>query len=250
MSNINMAELTTETLQSYIQTDRKTLLEKITKDMASVSQKDSAEYLSKFNQRVPTYMELAMPEVSTKKRKVKVERFRKTSPYFAYCTNFRNSKRNKEGKLTENVLDITKEAGSNWRAMSEKDRKPWIEAANKLTAQAKVAWDAKHSAPSPSPTPEIIREMKKNELMEIAEKESISLPKKLSLKDLRELVVAHFTPVVADTSPAPVQVSGPTPDQITKMKKSELLALVEKAGITSKKDTKAMQQALISHYSA
>ena len=248
-----MTELTSETLKSYIQADRRKLLEKIEKDMSSVSPQNSTEYLSKFGERVNSYMNLAIPEVLQKKRKVKVERFRKVSPYFAYCTNFRNSKRDKQGKLTANVLEITKEAGANWRKMSEKDRKPWIENANKLTAQAKVAWDKTHSTPalsvssapsvpstpsvpSASPTPKAIREMKKTDLLQIAESQGVSVPTKISLKALRDLIVAHFTPVV------------PTTNQITKMKKSELLALVEKAGIVSDKDTKTMQQALISHY--
>lgn len=242
MSNIIMTELTSETLKSYIQTDRKTLLDKIVKDMSSVSQKNSADYLAKFSEQIPFYMEMSMPEVSAKKRKVKVPRFRKVSPYFAYCTHYRNSKRDKEGKLTANVLDITKDAGANWRKMSEKERTPWVQTADKLTTEAKRVWDSKQST---SPTPDVIREMKKPELMTIAETENITVPPKISLKELRELVVVHFAP-----TPTPVESSAPTPDQITKMKKSELLALVEKVGINSKKDTKTMQQALISHYSA
>jgi hypothetical protein len=99
------------------------------------------------------------------------------------------------------------------------------------------------AAAAQTPTAESIREMKKSALVEVADNANLSVPSKISLKDFRELVVAHFYP-------APAETPAPTAEQIVKMKKVELLALVEKAGITAKKDTKAMQQALISHYSA
>tara|TARA_Y100000389_G_scaffold177358_1_gene189548 strand:+ start:1403 stop:2131 length:729 start_codon:yes stop_codon:yes gene_type:complete len=239
--NNTMSELNSETLKNLIVADRMTLLNTIVKDMTSVSAKDASEYLKNFGQKVKTYLDLPVPELADKKRKKKVMRFRKISPYLAYCAAFRDSKRGKDGKLKENVLDITREAGARWKKMSEKDRKPWIVASEKLTAEAKVAWDKKMAAAAQTPTAEAIRGMKKTTLLDIADTAHLVVPNKLSLKDLRELVVAHFYPATEPT---------PTADQIVKMKKSELLALVDKAGITSKKETKAMQQALISHYSA
>ena len=58
---------------------------------------------------------------------------------------------------------------------------------------------------------------------------------------MREILVAHFYPKNQ-------AVPTPSQEEIGKMKKAELLSLIEKAGISSKKDTKNMQRALISHY--
>lgn len=246
MSYNTMSDLTNETLKTYILADRKTLLDKVVKDMSSVSQKNAPEYLSTFKNSVQTYMDLAIPEVATKKRKIKVDRFRKISPYFAYCTNFRNSKRDKSGKLTSNVLDITKEAGANWRKMSEKDRKPWVDAAEKLTTEAKVAWDLKHASSNVvTPSPDAIRDMKKADVVSSLRSAGVSIPAKANLNELREMLVAHFA--TADSVVRSLEVK-PTADQIVKMKKAELLDLVERAGLSAKKETKAMQQALISHF--
>ena len=118
------------------------------------------------------------------------------------------------------------------RRCQEKDRKPWNAKAEELTAKAKAVWDKKMSTEAVTPTAEAIREMKKGELTKIVEKTGVVIPAKASLKDMRELVVAHFYPPTPPT---------PTQDQIVKMKKTELLALVEKAGLTAKKDTKAMR---------
>ena len=239
----DMSVMTNENLKSYIVADRMTILNAIAKDCSSVSSKDAANWLKTFSQRVESYMAIPMPEVADKKRKKKVVRFRKISPYLAFCANYRDSKRvprgDPNGKLKENVLEITKQAGALWKKMSEKERRPWNAKAEEMTAKAKVAWDQKMSKESITPTAEAIREMKKSELTKLIEKNNVVIPAKASLKDTRELVVAFFYPPTART---------PSQEQIVKMKKSELSSLIEKAGLSAKKDTKAMQAALISHY--
>ena len=239
----DMSVMTNENLKSYIVADRMTILNAIAKDCSSVSSKDAANWLKTFSQRVESYMAIPMPEVADKKRKKKVVRFRKISPYLASCANYRDSKRvprgDPNGKLKENVLEITKQAGALWKKMSEKERRPWNAKAEELTAKAKVAWDQKMSKESITPTAEAIREMKKSELTKLIEKNNVVIPAKASLKDTRALVVAFFYPPTART---------PSREQNVKMKKSELSSLIEKAGLSAKKDTKAMQAALISHY--
>ena len=239
----DMSTMTTENLKSYIVADRMTVLNAIAKDCAGVSTKDAANWLKSFSQRVEGYMAISMPEVADKKRKKKVMRFRKISPYLAFCANYRDSKRvprgDPKGVLKENVLEITKQAGALWKKMSDKERTPWTAKADELTAAAKIVWDKKMSKESITPTTEAIREMKKSDLSKIIEKHNVVIPAKASLKDTRELVVAYFYPPTSRT---------PTQDQIVKMKKTELSSLIEKAGLSAKKDTKAMQAALIGHY--
>lgn len=234
--------MTNETLKSYIVADRMMVLNAIAKDCASVSAKDSAAWLKNFDKRVDSYMSIAMPEFADKKRKKKVVRFRKISPYLAFCANYRDSKRDpKTKKLNENVLEITKQAGALWKKMSEKERRPWNTKAEEMTKTAKIAWDKKMSKEAITPAAAAIREMKKGELNGLIEKGNVVIPSKASLKDIRELVVAHYYPKTAPT---------PTQDEITKMKRAELVSLLEKVGVqlSAKKDTKTMQAALISHY--
>merc|ERR1712010_361590 len=222
--------MTNETLKSYIVADRMMVLNAIAKDCASVSAKDSAAWLKNFDKRVDSYMSIAMPEFADKKRKKKVVRFRKISPYLAFCANYRDSKRDpKTKKLNENVLEITKQAGALWKKMSEKERRPWNTKAEKMSKEAIT------------PSAAAIREMKKGELNGLIEKGNVVIPSKANLKDIRELVVAHYYPKTAPT---------PTQDEITKMKRAELSSLLEKVGVqlSAKKDTKTMQAALISHY--
>lgn len=242
MSSNIMTELTNATLKTYIDADRVNLLDAIVKDMSKVDSKNASEYLKSFSSRSSMFKELPVAVVPDKKRRKKVIRFRKISPYLAYCAHYRDSKRDKDGKLKQNVLDITREAGALWKKLSEKDRKIWVVAAEKLTKEAKVAWDSKMEAESKPPTAEMISSMKKNSLMDCVEKEGLVLQSKITLTKLREVVTQHYYP-----TPAPEPT--PTAEQIVKMKKTELLTLVEKAGINAKKDTKAMQQALISHFS-
>ena len=135
----DMSVMTNENLKSYIVADRMTILNAIAKDCASVSSKDAATWLKTFSQRVESYMAIPMPEVADKKRKKKVMRFRKISPYLAFCANYRDSKRvprgDPNGKLKENVLEITKQAGALWKKMSEKERRPWNAKAEEMTAK-------------------------------------------------------------------------------------------------------------------
>ena len=115
-----MSQMTPDALKSYIVADRMTILNAIAKDCASVPAKDAAAFLKSFEKRVESYMSIAMPEIADKKRKKKVVRFRKISPYLAFCANYRDGKRGSDGKLKENVLEITRQAGALWKKMSGK----------------------------------------------------------------------------------------------------------------------------------
>ena len=254
--SMNMSDMTTETLKSYVIADRMSLLNAIEKDIAGVSDSDAVAFLRSFDKRLENYMSIPMPQVSDKKRKKKVARFRKVSPYLAFCANYRDSKRDKNGKLpkfvevrTEKgksekvsaVLEFTRQAGAQWKKMTETQRKPWVAKAEELTVKSREAWDKKMKSEASPPTEEAIREMKKADVTKLVNKTGVVIPNKASLKDMKEVLVAHFYPKNI-VPPAPSQ------EEIGKMKKAELLSLIEKAGITSKKDTKTMQRALISHY--
>tara|TARA_B100000427_G_scaffold309017_1_gene297669 strand:- start:985 stop:1698 length:714 start_codon:yes stop_codon:yes gene_type:complete len=232
MSKTN-SELTTETLKNYIVNDRTALLNAIVKDMSGVSANNAHDYLRNFGKKVECFMALEYPVVDNKKRKKKERRFRKISPYLAFCAHYRNSKRDANGKLSENVLEITKQAGAKWKNMKEKDRKPWEVEAEKATRIAKANWDKEHNTVV-RPSEEEIREMKKSELMSLVTTVGLVITPKATLKEIRDKLVAHF--------------SAPTEEQICKMKKDELKQLIEKAGLSAQKDTKSMQSALISHY--
>merc|ERR1712196_535949 len=164
-----------------------------------------------------------IPVLQDKKRKKKIQRFRKISPYLAFCANYRDSKRDSQGKLTENVLEITRQAGSLWKNMSAKERFPWESKSVEMTNQARAAWDKKMSSIGESksvvessiPSLETISEMKKSEVLETIQNYSISVGIKASLKDMRNAVRNYYYP-------------NPTQSQINSMKKSELLKLIEK----------------------
>merc|ERR1711871_454037 len=236
---MGMSDMTTETLKSFIIADRMTLLNAIAKDFAGVSAADAANFLKTFDQRVETYMSVPMPEVNTKKRRPKEKRFRNTSPYLAYCAAFRDKKRDANGKLKGNVLQITTEAGKAWGKLKPEEKKKWVAVAEKISAEKRKEFDAAAAKTAAPPTAEAIREMKKGELTKLVNKTGVVVPNKASLKDTREVLVAHFYPKPA----------APSQDEIVKMKKTELLALVAKAGLTPpKKDTKALTAALLSHY--
>ena len=79
--------------------------------------------------------------------------------------------------------------------------------------------------------------MKKSELVSLVSKSGITVGSKASLKEIREKLIAFYS--------APTY---PTEEEIGRMKKDELRALIDKAGINSQKDLKSMQSALISHY--
>tara|TARA_B100001175_G_scaffold317912_1_gene337478 strand:- start:6194 stop:7006 length:813 start_codon:yes stop_codon:yes gene_type:complete len=232
MSKAN-SDLTTETLKNYIVNDRTTLLNAIVKDMSNVSANNASDYLRNFSKKIEGFLSLDYPVVDNKKRKKKERRFRKISPYLAFCAHYRNSKRDSNGKLRENVLEITKQAGAKWKNMKEKDRKPWEVEAEKATRIARANWDKEHSS-VPAPTSDEIREMKKSELMNLVTTSGVSVSQKATLKEIRDKLVAHY--------------SAPTEEQICKMKKDELKKLIDQAGIRAQKDTKSMQSALISHY--
>lgn len=234
--------MTGETLKSYVIADRMSLLNTIAKDFASVADADAAAFLKTFDQRVEKYMSVAMPEVKDNKKRPKEKRFRKCSAYLAYCEDFRNKRRDKHGKLTGNVLELTTECGKAWGKLSPEQRKPYQALAEKITARKKAEFDAAQARDAAPPTAEAIREMKKGELTKLVNKSGVVVPNKASLKDIREVLVAHFYPK-PPVDPAPTQ------DALGKMKKAELQALIAKVGITPpKKDTKSMQAALVAHY--
>lgn len=236
----NNMNITQDTLKSYILADRITLLNRITNDCQSVSTKDACAFLKNFEKRAQeNYMSIELPQLIEKKRKKKVLRFRKTSPYLAFCGHFRESKRGPDGKINGKIPDITRQAGAQWGSMNEKDKAPWVVKAEEMTKKSKKVWDKKLLEKEVKPSPESIREMKKVELSKLANKDDIGIPSKINLKDMKELIVNFYYP------PTPIV---PTQQDIAKMKKNDLLTMIEKCGIAVKKDTKSMQAALISHY--
>jgi len=232
--------ITQETLKSYILADRLSLLNRIINDCQSVNGKESAAFLKNFEKYAQeNYMSIEMPHFVEKKRKKKVLRFRKTSPYLAFCGAFRESKRGPDGKIQGKIPEITREAGSKWKVMTDKEKKPWIAKAEELTKKSKAAWDLKMQQKEVKPTVEAIRQMKKVELTKLINKDDIVVPNRVNLKDMKELIINYYYP----KSP-PI----PTEEDILKMKKKDLLTLIEKCGISVKKDNKSMQKALVDHY--
>ncbi len=237
MNNMNISQ---ETLKSYILADRLTLLNRISNDCQSVNAKDAFAFLKNFEKHAQEkYMSIEMPQIADKKRKKKVVRFRKTSPYLAFCGSFRESKRGSDGKIEGKIPDITREAGAKWKSMTEKEKKPWISKAEEITKKSKAAWDLKMQEKEVKPSAESIRLMKKVELTKLINKDDIVIPSRVNLKDMKELIVSYYYPVEP-----PV----PSEEDILKMKKKDLLVLIEKCGITVKKDNKSMQKALVEHY--
>lgn len=237
MNNMNISQ---ETLKSYILADRLTLLNRIANDCQSVNAKDAFTFLKNFEKHAQEkYMSIEMPQIADKKRKKKVVRFRKTSPYLAFCGSFRESKRGPDGKIEGKIPDITREAGAKWKSMTEKEKKPWISKAEEITKKSKAAWDLKMQEKEVKPSAESIRLMKKVELTKLINKDDIVIPSRVNLKDMKELIVSYYYPVEP-----PV----PSEEDILKMKKKDLLVLIEKCGITVKKDNKSMQKALVDHY--
>merc|ERR1712196_54082 len=163
-----------------------TILNSITKNMSSTNLKETTAlaFIKNFENTFEKYMTLPLPEVVDKKRRKKIVRFRKVSPYLAFCAAYRDSKRDSKGKLptkidgTSAVLQITREAGAEWKKLSEKERKPWQAKAEELTIAAKKVWDARVINESASPSAESIREMKKTELTKLVNKTSIVVPRK------------------------------------------------------------------------
>merc|ERR1712196_393208 len=209
-----MGEMNNESLKTYIINDRVKLLNTIAKDI------QNANFVKNFTKYRDTYLNSEVPVIDNKKRKKKIQRFRKISPYLAFCASYRDSKRDSQGKLKDNVLEITKQAGSQWKKMTEKDRRPWEQKAEELTRAARIAWDEKHNT-SPTQTQESpestysaadIRDMKKSELMNLVTKSGIAIDPKASLKVIRERLTAHYA----------TRTNQPTEEQIGRMKKDEL----------------------------
>merc|ERR1711861_74602 len=113
-----MGEMNNESLKTYIINDRVKLLNTIAKDI------QNANFVKNFTKYRDTYLNSEVPVIDNKRKK-KIQRFRKISPYLAFCASYRDSKRDSQGKLTENVLEITRQAGSLWKNMSAKERFPW-----------------------------------------------------------------------------------------------------------------------------
>ncbi len=232
---------TTEKVQirTVVLADRKEILTSIQKDLSS-SDKTVVEGVVKslVQGNFDKYMSIEVPNVNERRRKKKVQRYRKTSPYLAFCAWFRDQNRDKSGKLKENVLDITKKAGAKWGSMSEADRKPWEAKAAEISAKEKIKFDKMNASTNNAPSIMEIKGMKKCELTDLANKNNMEINPKMSLKLTREKLVEFYHPS-----------NRPTEGEITKMKKAELQKLIEKVGLESDKDIKSMQTVLISHYS-
>ncbi len=235
------SDMNKDNLKTIILSDRMMVLNAICEEINSKKSDDKAlkEFIDSFSKNYQKYLSLDTPSFMDKKRRKKVQRFRKISPYLAFCAYYRDSKRDKTGKLSDNVLTITKQAGALWKKMSEKERKPWEQKAIELTEVSKKAWDEKERIQRQKlekPSEADIREMKKNDLSILVEKSQINITARTSLKEIRELLIKHYYPV------------SPSKESISKMKKSELQELISKIGIQSSKDIKSMQNAIISHY--
>jgi hypothetical protein len=245
-----MVGVNKDILDQYLQCDRKCILDGIYVDLKSADCLASA--VTTFEKKYQVYMSMAVP-TSTEKKRRKIVCFRKISPYLAYCGNYRDSKRNKDGKLEENVLEVTKQAGSIWKTMNDTDRSPWVVKADELTKLAKETWDVNHTVHEtqvpefPVLTSEIIKQMSKSEIMAVVKTRSIAIPAKMPMKDIQLLLISQLVVEVDDT---PIEVVVPSVDEINKMKKTEVLSLLSDAKIeVLKKDTlKKMQSVLVAHF--
>lgn len=235
--------------KNVIVTDRKQLLARISADLKNLkSFEEVKKYASSLETKSNKYATSSIPSMPEKRRR-KEPKFRKISAYLAFCAHFRDSQRDKGGKLTKNVLDVTREAGSVWRGMDKSARSPWVAKAEELTKVAKVEWDVKESerlakleaekstSEQKIPTRDEIMNMKKKDLVKFLTK---PVSAKDTLKDIRGLVLNTLYTEVT---------SIPTTEEINKMKKNELVFMAEKLGLELK-DTKlkGIQAAIIQHY--
>lgn len=249
-----MSELTE--FKNVIIADRKCLVGKVVEELRKVGDLNE---LKKFANSLETksnkLINSNIPPMPDRRRK-KEARFRKISPYLAFCANYRDSQRNAEGKLTENVLDVTRKAGKIWQSMNEAARKPWHTKAEELTEIARSQWDAKQlekkntqeleTKETSVPTKDVIMTMKRKELLVLLKDTSKT---NVTLKELRTAVVEQFYSAVE--AEVKTDTTIPTTDQINKMKKNELVSMAEKLGLQIKDNKiKCYQAAIIAHYHA
>lgn len=237
--------------KNIILSDRKMLISKIVEELRNVINlnelKKFANSLETKSNKILNSTTPPMPE----KRRKKESRFRKISPYLAFCANYRDSQRNKDGKLTQNVLDVTREAGKRWQSMNTSAREPWIKKAFELTTVARAEWDAKEAQKmnsdaakvSPPKTDDLLK-MKRKELLTLLKDSSKS---NCTLKELRNAVIEQFTTNIEKTTN-----TVPSTDEINRMKKNELISMADKIGLNIKdnKTCKSIQAAIIAHYHA
>lgn len=235
--------------KNVIVTDRKQILGYIATDLKNLkSFEEVKKYASSLETKSNKYVTSSIPPMPEKRRR-KEPKFRKISAYLAFCAHFRDSQRDKGGKLTKNVLDVTREAGTVWRGMDKTARAPWVSKAEQLTKVAKAEWDIKEAERAAKlksektlteqkiPTRDEIMSMKKKDLVKFL---TNPVSSKDTLKDIRNLVV---NTLYTDAT------SIPTTEEINKMKKNELVFMAERLGLELK-DTKikGIQAAIIQHY--
>lgn len=244
-----MSELTE--FKTVIIGDRKLLIGKIVQELRKVGDLNE---LKKFANSLETksnkFLNSNVPAMPDRRRK-KEPRFRKISPYLAFCANYRDSQRNADGKLTQNVLDVTRKAGKLWQSMDTTARIPWLKKAEELTSVARSEWDAKElekknkhlleEKQTQVPSVDTIMTMKRKELIPLLKDSSKTTG---TLKELRTAVVEQL-----HSSPETPETPVPSTDEISKMKKNELVFMAEKLGLQLK-DTKlkGIQAAIIAHY--
>lgn len=237
--------------KNIIVADRKYLLECVATDLKKISNfEEIKKYTSSLVNKGNKYITRSIPPMPDKKRRKELQ-FRKVSAYLAFCSHFRDSQRNKDGKLTKNVLDITREAGSLWRNMDNNARTPWATKADELTKLAKAEWDMKESEKNAIAnntesknkntlyTPEIIKTMKRKDIAKLLNR---TITSKDTTEQLRNMLISQYCEE-KETNTIP------TMEEINKMKKSELVSMAKSLGIELKNTKiKDMQTRLIQHY--
>ena len=121
------------------------------------------------------------------KKLTKPKKFRRMSPYIAFCKNFRDENRNADGKIKGDVHEITREAGKTWKSLTEDQKKFWSKIANDLTEKAKIAFE-KSKKEDTKPTSNDIDTSNKNQLKKIAKRYNVVIPEKSDIDDIRFLI--------------------------------------------------------------
>lgn len=124
-----------------------------------------------------------------KEIQLKQRNFRKVSAYLAFCSEFRNRKRDTNGKLNNSVLEITKDAGNVWATMTQNEKKSYNELAEKMTIDARRTFEIESKA---NETIDKIDSMKQNRLSNLALKYDLILPVNYSIREKRELLKTHL----------------------------------------------------------
>lgn len=244
--------------------DRKKILNAVYSDLKQCKTLEQA--LNHLVENFQTYHSapIHVPEI---KRKQNL-RFRKTSPYLAFCADFRNSKRAPDGTLKENVLEITKQAGALWKKISETERAKWSKKAEEMSAKALATWEAKQRSQEISekntelPTYDMVQSAKKNAIVKMMKKHNILVPDETPLKVMRDKLNAIATGVpdqtVTKKTPAKkastaVKLEAPKDkNYVSKLKKTELLSMIKtfKIQVELSKTPKVseLQNVLINHF--